>query len=723
MYSVFYIFVFLALTEILSFISFIPVSNYLYTLKDRGYILNKIVIYSISVYILWILASLRIISFSSSSTFIITFIVIILFSIYSYRLIQKKTYSILSLKKDIGVFVIEEILFLSVTLLFIYLRGINPQAFGTEKFMDFGFLNASLKSQYFPPHDIWLSGTRINYYYYGQYFFAFISRLAIIPSNYFYNLAISFIAGFLVSSTFSVVYNLLGGLDIFSSVFSGLLIAFAGNFYMPYKFLQNIFNTWSLSSFYFFYPASTRVIPFTINEFPIYSFIVADLHAHVIDIMFVLTYISLTLYIWRKRSISYIDVFVLGFVDGIMGVTNSWDAGIYSLFIFLILCSISIKKYNIRGDIKTKLKNILIEFARNGVYMVAIGSIGIILFSPFYLSFVPPIGGIGINNIAHSSLFDEFLLFGFFLIMAIIYISVLIVEKYLLNKKLKRYNIFAGILLFFGIFLIVVPEFIFLKDIFFYANKPYFRANTVFKLYYQSWILLSIFSGVALHKVISFSKYLYKKGNTYMYLKRATLALLILILSVCIISVFSYTVVAINQAYLNVYISQQNTTNSQNQFCIFSLCMSKYMTDNATKYITLNESTSDMDIINYLNKNANNKSVIAEAIGDSYTYYARISANTGLQTVLGWPNHEFQWRRIYYSTRINDIQTLYTTQSYSIAEGILRKYNINYIVISNMEYDKYPSIDLQNLLKLGTVVYSNNITTDPSYLIEVTNTK
>ena len=79
--------------------------------------------------------------------------------------------------------------------------------------------------------------------------------------------------------------------------------------------------------------------------------------------------------------------------------------------------------------------------------------------------------------------------------------------------------------------------------------------------------------------------------------------------------------------------------------------------------------------------------VIAEAVGDGYSSYARISANTGLQTVLGWPGHESQWRggAEPQGSRRDDMTTLYTTFSWDAAQAIMEQYHIRYIYIGTME--------------------------------------
>ncbi|MDP1545228.1 MAG: hypothetical protein Q8L87_04335, partial [Anaerolineales bacterium] len=70
-----------------------------------------------------------------------------------------------------------------------------------------------------------------------------------------------------------------------------------------------------------------------------------------------------------------------------------------------------------------------------------------------------------------------------------------------------------------------------------------------------------------------------------------------------------------------------------------------------------------------------------------YSAYGRVSMYTGLQTVLGWPGHEAQWRGSYalQGTRREDITRLYTTARWEEAQAIIQQYNIRYIYIGNLE--------------------------------------
>ncbi len=82
--------------------------------------------------------------------------------------------------------------------------------------------------------------------------------------------------------------------------------------------------------------------------------------------------------------------------------------------------------------------------------------------------------------------------------------------------------------------------------------------------------------------------------------------------------------------------------------------------------------------------------VVAEAIGGSYSGYGRISIYTGLPTVLGWPGHEAQWRDTsLQGSRQQDIETLYTTPDWATTQDIIKRYQIRYIVVGNLERTQY----------------------------------
>lgn len=116
----------------------------------------------------------------------------------------------------------------------------------------------------------------------------------------------------------------------------------------------------------------------------------------------------------------------------------------------------------------------------------------------------------------------------------------------------------------------------------------------------------------------------------------------------------------------------------------------------------------DFKIINWLNANAKGQPTILEANGDSYTDYARISANTGLPTVVGWPVHEWLWRGSYdiVSPRIEDVNILYTSKDIELSKKLINKYKIKYVIISGLEREKYPDLVEAKFRSLGELVFN-----------------
>ena len=117
--------------------------------------------------------------------------------------------------------------------------------------------------------------------------------------------------------------------------------------------------------------------------------------------------------------------------------------------------------------------------------------------------------------------------------------------------------------------------------------------------------------------------------------------------------------------------------------------------------------------MNYLNTYAEDRSVVLEAPGDSYSGYGRVSAATGLPTVLGWYVHEWLWRgdTADLNARAADIEAIYTSQDAAEVRALIEKYHISYIYIGALERQKYPLLNDKLLQSLGSVAYSDGVTT------------
>jgi YYY domain-containing protein len=310
--------------------------------------------------------------------------------------------------------------------------------------MDFGFINTILNTSYFPPQDMWLapeknpetytSGFFINYYYFGHYLTAFLTKLSALSSSLTYNLTLSSLFGLTLSAAFSLGYNLIdktvkkisSSTALVGGLISGLLLTIGGNFHTIYLFTKGYANENPIPFWHIFgpaienasgdfftsywYPNATRFIPNTIHEFPSYSWVVADLHGHVLDIPFVLLTLGVLFSVFLKvysqkatvsqknslkfgfikSTVSKIPetgnfgiLLLLGLLTAILYMTNAWDGLIYFGLAGLVMLVINIK-------------NNRLAFA-NVFLSVSVVLISYFLFSlPFNLHFVPFVHGIGV---------------------------------------------------------------------------------------------------------------------------------------------------------------------------------------------------------------------------------------------------------------------------------------------------------------------------------------
>jgi uncharacterized membrane protein len=83
--------------------------------------------------------------------------------------------------------------------------------------------------------------------------------------------------------------------------------------------------------------------------------------------------------------------------------------------------------------------------------------------------------------------------------------------------------------------------------------------------------------------------------------------------------------------------------------------------------------------------------VVVEAVGGSYSEYARVATHSGKPAVLGWPGHESQWRggAEEMGSRQGDIERLYRSNDWTETQEILRQYNVRYIYVGPLERSTY----------------------------------
>ncbi len=223
---------------------------------------------------------------------------------------------------------------------------------------------------------------------------------------------------------------------------------------------------------------------------------------------------------------------------------------------------------------------------------------------------------------------------------------------------------FALLLIGAALVLTLVPEFIYLRDTF------GTRMNTVFKFYYQGWLMFSIASAYGVYAFFS------GKRVPNIGVRTAYVALAIFVL----VAGLSFPVVGI---YSRAIVE----TGRNNAAMIIAPTLDGGGT------VSNGDDYQAAQCLGNLVQGSN--AVIASAVGNSYDWPAgAISTYTGIPTVFNWPYHEVQWRGATYSaavgTRQQDIDQLYADPTWSNSVAVINKYNINYIVFGSKEASVYP---------------------------------
>jgi YYY domain-containing protein len=693
---------------------FLPVTYRLFSsLFDGGYIFAKIIGALVVSYLIFLLSTLHIIPFSIPTVIGIA----VVLGVLQILLLRKTIIPFLS--KHILIIGIEELIFLLTLAIWAFIRAHEPSINGLEKFMDFGFINSILRTEYFPPKDIWFAQYPINYYYFGHLVTAVLTNLSLLPSNITYNLMVATLFAFTFTGSFSIGYNALRLIQasaiksFFTGVLSGLLVAVAGNLHTLYTFFAAYqpsdkpvplwklqFKPFSFLSNEYWYPNATRFIPFTIHEFPIYSFVVSDLHGHVLDIPVVLLFLLIMLSVFKENKLSLLKLIFVSFLLSVMYMTNVLDFVIYFLVLFVVTLYIEGHAIRIIYSKKPKqyfwifsstisqIKNLFSVFSTVVKKLVLTGFLSLMFSLPFSIHFKPFASGVGVicaptfltnigkigpilfeaNHCQRSPWWMLLTLYGFFYFFVFV-----LLRKFFKDSPSRKKSslIFFVLLAVVSTILIIIPEFVYIKDIY----PQHYRANTMFKLTYQAFIMLSLLSAFTIGSVI-------RPARNFILA-----ALTVLLLSVVLL----YPRFAVLSYYNNL----QN-----------------YSGLDGTAYLSTRY-PDDYKAITWINTHIPDQPTLLEAQGDSYTDYERISANTGLPTVLGWTVHEWLWRGTYdvAAPRITDVQTIYTSDSSQITKQLLKKYGVSYVYIGGLEHEKYPTLTEDKFKKLGEVVYRNDSVT------------
>ena len=590
-------------------------------------------------------------------------------------------------------------------LFFAWQRSLAPEIFGAEKYMDFAFFNTLTRTDVFPPADPWMAGQPFNYYYFGYLMLANVARLAPVANHIAYNLCVATVGGLAFAQAAAIGLMLTGRQSL--AWVTGAATMLIGN-------LDGFLQLLERGGFRGFdYWRSSRIVANgdTINEFPYFTAIHGDLHPHYIVLPVSLLLLGLLLdpgHFGRRNGVPRrpADVWRLlpvAFVLASMIVISPWELPVGAMVVFLLMG-------------RTQPVWPLVSWARLALAgtVGAMLVLGYVFYLPFYAHFIAPQGGVG-HKFARTSLLEFLTVFGALLAPPALLLAGEVRKRVTLTREVQQLLVALGALATIvaylagnavyvvlgvllaaalvatystddaerrGPLLLVVAatvallacEVVYIKDP--YGDKLY-RMNTVFKLYLQSWLLLAVAAPWCVGELFA------RTAARQRSLVLGTCAALFL--AACCYPI------GITASRLGGRVLPS--------------------TLDGTAYLE-REHPDDFAAIKWLRETVPGLPVVLEATGNPYSYYARVSSNTGLPTVMGWGNHEGLWRGHDrdVAQRAQDVAKLYTAATLDEVTGLLDRYRVEYVVVGELERKDHKGPGLEKFAALP-VVFSQGGTT------------
>jgi YYY domain-containing protein len=777
-------------------------------LTDRGYLVAKPLGLLLLSWPLWFLGSLHLVP----TTPYTLWGTLILFSVASvWYVLRHRGEFAEFIRRERHVILIGEGIFLLMYLAWVLYRAYDPSIDTTEQPMDFAFLNASVMANFFPPDDPWLRGHDVPYYYFGYLMMGNLTELTFIPSRISYNLALALIPALAATAAFGLVYNLIRAHGASSlravgfALMAPVLLLLVSNLEGILEFVR--LREWGAESFwgwigikelgpvevsswrpndYLWWWRGSRVIDslgpqgnsldYTITEFPFFSFLLGDMHPHVMSVPFILLFLTFSLNFflspaligarWVREHLG--TVLMAALLLGALAFINIWDIVPFGV---LWVALMVFKTY--RQDPHQMESGWRQVPPRVWLPITATLVLAILMYLPYYISVesqasgILPVGEVGTRPIHFLLIWGLFLamllpflvrqllrvlsmpfgnpaiscpicgaentdparlctdcgavleadrweflprisiVLGLIFLPFFIWVAwqlglstltwstgpLVVVSERFLNVlpltlvlfvslySLIRYAesgasyvmTFVLALISLALLLILGPEFLRVDDLF------HNRMNTIFKVYYQAWILLAVASAFGLYFLSSMNP----PSRGILRLAMGGWWGLIGILFVA-----------------SLYYPVEAVFTKGGQF-------KGDTTLDGLAYIARGN-PGEYAAIRWLQENGKKGEGILEAVGDSWSSFSRISSSTGLPTVLGWPWHEHQWRGTTepFEGREEEVRTIYTTMDTSEALRLLNKYDIQYVVLGNRERATYGTLGLTKFSQIGDVVFS-----------------
>ncbi|MCL4395904.1 MAG: DUF2298 domain-containing protein, partial [Chloroflexi bacterium] len=472
----------LGLVELLGWIAF-PLAFVVFrALRDRGYVFAKAFGILLPAWIAWMMASYHVLPFSRRSIALAIGLVAVLAVVIVWRSWRDMSRF---LRQQGRALLFEELLFLLCFGGFLLVRYGNPDLwhpyYGGEKPMDFTLLNEITRSTWFPPYDAWFAGGYLNYYYFGQMMTATLVRFSGIVTEVAYNLALPMYYALTATGAFSVAFNLASSIrggrsgaapaqdapdgavhdanpwNYAAGLLAALFVAVIGNLGQVVLIGQTLVKTGGgdpngplpaslaaaiagvervvidhqplQAAIGWWYWNASRVIPDTINEFPIFTFLYADLHAHLMALPFTLVVLGLAVnFVVRDRDddgrlpflphlpvspADVIEVVVAALALGALRAINYADYATYQL---VVAAALAVGEYGRRRRIDLPG---LVGFAWRLVVIFLLSSL---LWQPFVSNFATAYLSVELWQGARTTLTQYLVVYGIFLFVIATYL-------------------------------------------------------------------------------------------------------------------------------------------------------------------------------------------------------------------------------------------------------------------------------------------------------------
>jgi YYY domain-containing protein len=593
--------------------------------------------------------------------------------------------------------------------LFLLFRAFNAEIYWGEKPMDFSILNILVRSRTLPPSDPWFAGAPLGYYVFGQQMVAFLTLLTGLSTRYTFNLAFGLLGGVIAQGAFSLARSWANSLR--AGLTGAGFVVLLGNLAGLREWLV---RKRPIDWHYFW--ATSRVVPDTINEYPLWSLLFADLHAHLLALpLFLLVGAGMLQFLrahvgpaagssGRLRA-----SLCLGLAIAAQALTNAWDIPLLG---GLLLLTGIIASFSDTPSSRSK------RLGLTSISVAASAAVAFLLALPLWVHGGGP-PGFGRNAEPGARGVDVFLHYGLFFFLALFWLAATVSETLSRNDRTARLrwlpylaaavllaisivsvDVFcvAAILLFVlaivrllprpedrlssgmiaaAFFLVLFTQKAFISD----------RMNTFFKLYFEAWPLFAISTAVL---VFGFA------ARTGSYERWPTVFRVFFLV---LLAAGVFTSVTIVRGAL---FAPGNPSRPQE---------TRRFTLDGLRYLE-SWRPGEYAAVEWLRRAIPGTPVLLEAHGASYQDFSRVSMLTGIPTVLGWEHHvkqrgnpesEVEARRVA-------IERVFSSSDIAGIADTLRKYHVGYVYVGAVERRTYPPEGLRKFAShpdLFQVAYEN----------------